>query len=55
MKINPVHSFEVASSQFQEIQERLAEKMECSSSLPFSHLKSCAGVDLAYWKKDAVE
>lgn len=55
MKLNPVHSFEVASSQFQEIQEWLAEKMECSSSLPFSHLKSCAGVDLAYWEKNGVE
>lgn len=55
MKIIPVHPLELIPDQFKEIQHNLAEKIDFSSSLPVCRLKTCAGVDLAYWKENGIE
>ncbi|WP_252237283.1 MULTISPECIES: endonuclease V [unclassified Clostridium] len=56
MKINFIHDFNVNSEEeFSKIQKRLAKNITLRNSFYIYDIKTCAGVDLAYWIKDEEE
>ncbi|WP_460276979.1 endonuclease V [Clostridium sp. CTA-5] len=56
MKINFIHDFNLNSEEgFFKIQKRLAKDIKLKNSFCIDNIKTCAGVDLAYWIKDEEE
>lgn len=56
MEIKFVHDFNANSEEeFCEIQKRLAKDIVLKNSFSINDIKTCAGVDLAYWMKDDEE
>ncbi|MBW6411873.1 endonuclease V [Clostridium weizhouense] len=56
MKINFIHDFNLNSEEeFFKIQKRLAKNITLRNSFYIDDIKTCAGVDLAYWIKDEEE
>lgn len=50
MDIHYVHSFSLPPSQFQNLQDQLAEQLAVTCPLSLKEIRLCAGVDLAYWR-----
>jgi deoxyribonuclease V len=56
MKINYIHDFNAnTEEEFYEIQKNLAENITLKNNFCIDDIKTCAGVDLAYWMKDEEE
>lgn len=56
MKIKFVHDFNANSEEeFCRIQKKLAENITLKNKFCINDIKTCAGVDLAYWMKDEEE
>lgn len=56
MNIEKVHNFDINSEdEFSKIQNSLVPKIKLKNLFLLNEIKLCAGVDLAYWKKDDVE
>jgi len=56
MKINFVHDFNTDSEEeFSGIQKKLAKNITLKNSFYIKDIKTCAGVDLAYWMKGEEE
>ncbi|AQQ52362.1 endonuclease V [Planococcus lenghuensis] len=55
MELNYVHPFRLAPRSFKCLQEQLADQLDITRPLPLEGVRSCAGVDLAYWKEGETE
>jgi len=56
MKIKFVHDFNINSEEeFSKIQKKLAKNITLKNNFCINDIKTCAGIDLAYWMKDEEE
>ena len=56
MKINYVHDFNMElEEEFYKIQTTLSKKISLKNNFDIKDLKTCAGVDIAYWTHDDKE
>lgn len=56
MKINYIHDFNMyTEEEFYKIQTTLAKNVSLKNNFDIKYIKTCAGIDLAYWTQDNKE